>query len=114
MTTLESGSSDLDRNLVIIKSKSDIIYAKIGNEIFMTDIIDCLPDRDLNEILGEHGISIRASRNVRVDAAKKIIRGIHVSSSDTITSNTFCVIFLIPLSIIVLITFVVVFFALSA
>lgn len=96
-----------------IKNRTDIFKVKVGDKTYFSDILDCLSDAELADILRDKGIKAnRLSRTKLVSLAKKSIRDLYISSDEIIDiSNNSCYVFtgiiILSCQIIILIVFII-------
>lgn len=68
-----------------IRNKTDIFKVKVNDNTYYSDIVDCLSDAELINILKDKGIKANgASRDKLVSLAKKSIRDLYVSRDEIV------------------------------
>jgi hypothetical protein len=105
------GMMPADKNFdLVLPDKLTLIDVKVGDKIYMVDMVDHMTDNELNKVLKIASIKTSLARDIKKDIVKKIVRDIYVSDSDY---NSFsagaitCFIILLMIQIVLVITFIV-------
>ena len=96
-----------------LRNKTDIFKVKVGDKIYYSDILDCLPDNELMNILKDKGIKANnVNRTKLVSLAKKSIRDLYVSREEiSEMSNISCALLfgfiLLSLQVVIFVIFII-------